>query len=101
GDSDRCFATFYFYQGNPTVPIKPRFPNHKTAFFASENGVLQSENGVLLTRKRRFLTIKCKSKRVFLHHCILILLPFAFPFPPSERQGRSTPNSVTEKQREG
>ena len=76
GDSDRCFATFYLYQGNPTSVssnrlwlgaclatlttsnplakllnkvIKPRFPNQKTAFFTSENGVLQSENRVFLT----------------------------------------------------
>ncbi len=47
GDSDRCFANFYFYQGNSTAPIKTRFPNHKTA--------LQSENGVFYIRKRRFL----------------------------------------------
>ena len=33
--------------------IKRRFSHHKTAFYTSENGVLQSENGV-------FLTIKCK-----------------------------------------
>ena len=38
--------------------INRRFPNHKTAFFTSENGVLQSENGVFLTiqvRAKEFL----------------------------------------------
>ena len=58
GDSDRCFATFfYLYQGNSTAPIKPRFSHQKTAFYNQKTAFLQPENGV-------FLTIKCKGKRV-------------------------------------
>ena len=81
-DSDRCFATFYFYQGNSTAPIKPRFSHQKTAFFTSENGVLQSENGVLQSENGVFLTIKCKGKRVFPHH--LYSYTFALCFSLSD-----------------
>ena len=111
GDSDRCFETFFYIKAiqlplvqidcgseralNYCLPasstceilnkvIKRRFPNHKTAFFTSENGVLQSENGV-------FLTIKCKGKRVFSHH--LYSYTFALCFflqPATVGSGRTT-----------
>ena len=77
GDSDRCFATFYFFILIKVIQLplvgklkkfslrrvhakplnkgnKTAFYNQKTAFFTSENGVLQPENGVLHIRKRRF-----------------------------------------------
>ena len=49
GDSDRCFANFYFYQGNSTAPIKPRFSHQKTAFYNKKTPFFDLENAVFHT----------------------------------------------------